>query len=93
MEELKIDEPEYQVTLLAFVNCVVCNADFNSRVNLRNELNGKFSPNNFFSNSLLFHPVGRAHISDWSVNSFIMVVDEKSFFKLQSNFLSKAWLK
>ena len=43
MQELKIDDPEYQAILLAFVNCVVCNADFNSRIDLRNELNGKFS--------------------------------------------------
>ena len=30
---------------------------------------------------MLIHPAGRALTSDWSVNSFIMVVYEKSFFQ------------
>ena len=39
------------------------------------------------------HPAGRAFISDWSTNSFIIIVYEKYFFKIQSEFFSQSMTK
>ena len=45
------------------------------------------------SNSFPAHPVERSFNSDWFVNSFIMVVYEKIFFKFSQNLVSQRTIK